>query len=89
MILVGKAGAYPMEPFRGLHSKGRLQTLLPNIIRLGCKLMEVANTLSFFYSSMIFVGKAGAHPNGAFLFDSTLRVGSKLYFHILDYYLRN
>jgi hypothetical protein len=54
-----------MEPFMGLHSKGRLQTFLPNI-RLGCKLMEVANTLSFFYPSMIFVGKAGAHPNGAF-----------------------
>ncbi len=46
LILAGKAGAYQSGAFTGLHYNGRLLALPANI-RLGWKLLVVANNLAY------------------------------------------
>ncbi len=46
LIRVGKAGAYQMEPFTGLHSTSKLLALTTNI-RIGWKWIEVP-TLAYY-----------------------------------------
>jgi hypothetical protein len=59
-----------MEPFTRLHSKGRLQALPEYIRLLFAELTTsvkkfIVQAPSLFLPSIIFVGKAGAYPNGA------------------------
>jgi hypothetical protein len=57
LIFVSKAVTYLSETFMGLHFKGRLFALLPNII-LGWKGLKVTNTLAYRGPKLITIVKS-------------------------------